>query len=216
VPTTDAIFVAFEGGEGSGKSTQVGLLAAALREAGRTVVVTHEPGATEVGQQIRQLLLHHRSPLTPRAEALLFAADRAQHVETVIRPALAAGKVVITDRYVDSSLAYQGSGRQLSVEEIAQLSRWATDGLRPDLTVVLDLPADEGLRRARGRGEFDKVENESLQFHERVRSAFRTLAAADPSRYLVLDARQSPQQLAERIRAAVLARPAEHVIGEPA
>jgi dTMP kinase len=197
------MFVAFEGGEGSGKSTQVALLATALREAGHQVTVTYEPGATEIGAHIRELVLHHTTPLSARAEALLFAADRAHHVHTVIRPALARGEVVLTDRYVDSSLAYQGSGRQLSMDEVRQLSQWATDGLRPDLTVLLDLPVRNGLLRASGRGAQDKLEGESLEFHERVRRTFCTLAEAEPGRYLVLDALASTGEIARAVFAAV-------------
>ncbi|MEO8888296.1 MAG: dTMP kinase [Jatrophihabitantaceae bacterium] len=200
---TGGVFVAFEGGEGSGKSTQVDLLAGWLREHGHPAVTTHEPGATEVGTEIRRLLLHDAEPLTPRAEALLFAADRAHHVDTVIRPALDAGKVVITDRYIDSSLAYQGVGRKLPIEEVRRISRWATDGLDADLTVLLDLPSEFGLARMRVRGEADKLEAESIQFHERVREAFRMLAESDPRRYLVVDATQPPHAVAERVRAAV-------------
>lgn len=197
------VFVAFEGGEGSGKSTQIELLATALREAGRTVMVTHEPGGTQVGAQIRHLLLHGDDPLTPRAEALLFAADRALHVDTVIRPALEAGEVVLTDRFVDSSLAYQGAGRELTVDEVRRVSRWATGGLRPDLTVLLDIPATQGLDRARGRGAADKLEGESLSFHERVRESFRHLAESEPRRYLVLDAVRPPEEIAALVLHAV-------------
>jgi dTMP kinase len=197
------VFVAFEGGEGSGKSTQVELLAGRLRASGRDVVVTHEPGATPVGERIRELVLHDEQRLTPRAEALLFAADRAHHVDTVIKPALECGEVVITDRFVDSSLAYQGVGRQLPIEEVRRISRWATGGLRPDLTVLLDLPATEGLARMHGRGAADKLEQESIAFHERVREAFRMLAESDPRRYLVVDARQPSAQIAEQVHAAV-------------
>jgi dTMP kinase len=197
------VFVAFEGGEGSGKSTQIELLASALRAEGRSVTVTHEPGATNVGSQIRQLLLHDNDPITPRAEALLFAADRAHHVDTVIRPALDAGDVVLTDRYVDSSLAYQGVGRKLTVEDVKRVSRWATDGLRPDLTVLLDLPATQGLARAGGRATADKLESESIDFHERVREAFRALAEAEPRRYVVVDATRSPEEIAADVRARV-------------
>lgn len=191
-----SVFVAFEGGEGSGKSTQIRLLAEALRERGRPVTVTHEPGATEMGARIRHLVLHDSEPLTARAEALLFAADRAHHVETVIRPALEAGEAVLTDRYVDSSLAYQGAGRELALDEVRRLSRWATGGLQPDLTVLLDLPAAEGLARANGRGGVDKLEAESLEFHSRVREAFRMLAESDPRRYLVVDARRPAEEIA--------------------
>ena len=196
------LFIAFEGGEGSGKSTQIELLANALRASGRSVTVTYEPGATPVGSRIREMLLHNEAPITPRAEALLFAADRAHHVDTVIRPALDAGHVVLTDRYADSSLAYQGVGRQLSLDDVQRVSRWATAGLRPDLTVLLDLPAAAGLGRAKGRSTADKLEAESLDFHERVREAFRSLAESDPRRYLVVDATQP----ADVIAAAVLAR----------
>jgi dTMP kinase len=197
------LFVAFEGGEGSGKSTQMALLAESLRRSGRTVVTTHEPGATQMGAEIRRVLLHDSEPVTPRAEALLFAADRAHHVDTVIRPALEAGNVVITDRYVDSSLAYQGVGRKLAIDEVRRVSRWATGGLDADLTVLLDLPAAAGLDRMHDRGAADKLEGESLQFHERVREAFRTLAESEPRRYLVVDATESAERVAERVRVAV-------------
>jgi len=197
------VFVAFEGGEGSGKSTQIELLASALREAGRPVRVTHEPGGTQVGEQIRHLLLHGDQALTPRAEALLFAADRALHVDTVIRPALERGEAVLTDRFVDSSLAYQGAGRELTIDDVHRVSRWATGGLQPDLTVLLDIPASQGLDRARGRGAADKLEGESLAFHDRVRESFRHLAESAPRRYLVVDARHSPEEIAARVLAAV-------------
>jgi dTMP kinase len=198
-----ALFVAFEGGEGAGKSTQVRLLAAAPRQAGHAVTVTHEPGATEVGAKIREVLLHGSEPVTPRTEALLFAADRAQHIDTVIRPALEANHVVLTDRFVDSSLAYQGAGRHLSMEDVRRLSRWATGGLRPDLTVLLDLPAEEGLRRAGDRGSADRLERESLEFHERVRMSFRALAESAPRRYVVIDATAPVEQIAAQVLAAV-------------
>jgi dTMP kinase len=198
-----ALFVAFEGGEGAGKSTQAKLLASTLRDAGRAVTVTHEPGATEVGAKIRAVLLDGTEPVTARAEALLFAADRAQHIDAVIRPALAANQVVITDRFVDSSLAYQGAGRRLSMEAVRRLSRWATEGLRPDLTVMLDLPAEEGLTRAGNRGTSDRLERESLEFHERVRMSFRSLAESAPRRYLVVDATAPADQIAAQVLAAV-------------
>jgi dTMP kinase len=212
------VFVAFEGGEGSGKSTQIELLAAALRAEGREVTVTHEPGATSVGTRIRQLLLHDADPITPRAEALLFAADRAHHVDTVIRPALEAGNVVLTDRYVDSSLAYQGVGRKLAVDDVKRVSRWATDDLRPDLTVLLDLPATDGLARAGGRSDADKLEAESVEFHERVREAFRALAEAEPRRYCVVDATRPPEQIAAQVHARVaeLLTPRRILLRKPA
>ena len=141
--------------------------------------------------------------MSPRAEALLYAADRAQHVHDVLRPALDAGEVVITDRFVDSSLAYQGAGRTIGLDDVRMLSRWATQGLEPDLTILLDLPPEIGLARARGRAAADRLESESLDFHQRVRQTFRALAEADPDRYLVLDARQSPDEIAAVIRVRV-------------
>jgi dTMP kinase len=199
------VFIAFEGGEGSGKSSQITLLADSLRAAGHDVLVTHEPGATEAGRGIRDLVLHHRQPLSARAEALLFAADRAHHVDTVIRPALEARQIVLTDRYIDSSLAYQGIGRGLTIDEIRRISRWATQDLTPDLTVLLDVPAAVGLMRARGEGAGDKLEAESLGFHERVREAFLRLAEADPRYYRVLDATRPSDEVALEVGAAVTA-----------
>jgi dTMP kinase len=188
---TTGLFVAFEGGEGAGKSTQSKLLATWLNERGYEVVTTREPGATPIGRQLRQLLLDPDSgEIAPRAEALLYAADRAQHVAMVIRPALARGAVVVSDRYVDSSLAYQGVGRSLSTVEVERLSQFATSGLRPDVTVLLDVPVTDGLGRTSVRDEVpDRLEAESTEFHERVRAAFRELAEASPDRYLVIDAR---------------------------
>jgi len=200
------VLIAFEGGEGAGKSSQIALLAQALRRSGTSVVVTHEPGATPVGKQIRKLLLETDEPISPRSEALLFAADRAHHVSTIIRPALDRGDVVITDRFVDSSLAYQGGGRVLSTDEVKRLSRWATEDLVPDLTVLLDLSPEVGLARVHGREAGvgpDRLERETIEFHERVRRAFRSLAEADPNRYLVLDATQPADKLAEIILIAV-------------
>jgi dTMP kinase len=201
----DGLFVVFEGGEGAGKSTQVKLLAQALRGQGRDVVVTREPGATTIGARVRSLLLDRdpgAEPLSPRAEALLYAADRAHHVAAVVRPALARGAVVISDRYVDSSLAYQGAGRTLPVDEVSWLSGWATGGLKPGVVVLLDVDPALGLVRVSNRGAADRLESESLAFHDRVRYAFLDLAAADPKRYLVLDASRAAGDLA----AAVLDR----------
>ncbi len=178
-------FVAFEGGDGAGKSTQVRLLGQWLGEQGYEVVLTHEPGATPAGVRLRELLLAGEH-LQPRTEALLFAADRAQHVETVVRPSLARGAVVVTDRYVDSSIAYQGTGRHLGVNEVTQLSRWATQGLAPDLTVLLDIAAEAG--RGRRGHQSDRLEAEPDEFHTRVRDRFLHLARRAPSRYLVVDA----------------------------
>jgi len=204
---TAGLFVVFEGGEGAGKSTQVARLAEALRSRHREVVVTREPGATPVGERIRRLVLDRvagQEALAPRAEALLYAADRAQHVATVVRPALARGAVVISDRYVDSSLAYQGAGRTLPVDEISWLSSWATGGLKPDLVVLLDVEPRVGLRRVAARGgEADLLESESIDFHERVRYAFLDLASADPGRYLVLDASRPVDEIAASVAARV-------------
>ncbi len=196
----DGTLVALEGGEGAGKSTQLRLLEAWLVERGHEVVVTREPGATESGARIRALLLDPASVLSPRAEALLYAADRAQHVAEVIRPALLRGAVVLTDRYVDSSLAYQGAGRELEVDDVTRLSRWATGGLVPDLVVLLDVEPGVGLARA--GTEPDRIEAESIEFHERVRDAFLGLAESDPDRYLVVPA----DQPVEVVQAAVQER----------
>ncbi|MEU4238858.1 dTMP kinase [Actinoplanes sp. NPDC026619] len=194
------VFVVFEGGEGAGKSTQVSRLASVLQEQGHDVVVTREPGATDVGARIRHLVLDKGDAPAPRAEALLYAADRAHHVATVVRPALARGAVVISDRYVDSSLAYQGAGRTLPVAEISWLSSWATGGLKPDLVVLLDVDPGVGLSRvdSRGQGQ-DRLESESRAFHERVRYAFLDLAAADPKRYLVLDAGRPAEEISDAV-----------------
>jgi dTMP kinase len=199
------VFVVFEGGEGAGKSTQVIKLAAWLRVRGREAVVTREPGATDIGARIRNLVLDtDEAKVSPRAEALLYAADRAHHVTTVVRPALSRGAVVVSDRYVDSSLAYQGAGRTLPAEEVGWLSNWATGGLKPDLVVLLDIDPATGLSRIADRGRTDKLESESVVFHERVRHAFLDLAAADPSRYLVLDATAEPDQIATAVRDRLL------------
>ena len=198
------VFIVFEGGEGVGKSTQAARLADSLRQRDIRVTVTREPGATRIGQQVRRIVLDAEGmDLTPRAEALLFAADRAHHVDTVIRPALEAGEVVLSDRYVDSSLAYQGAGRALPVDEVRRLSRWATGGLEPDLTVLLDADPEIGLSRARGRSTADRLEGESLDFHRRVRTAFRMLAEANPDRYVVVDAAADADQVAQAVRDAV-------------
>jgi dTMP kinase len=202
VPSHPGLFVVFEGGEGAGKSTQVTRLAAALEEQGHEVVVTREPGATEIGAKIRALLLDPTTSISPRAEALLYAADRAQHVEALVRPALCRGAVVISDRYVDSSLAYQGAGRALAVDEVGDLSRWATHGLRPDVTVLLDIDPAVGLARATGAP--DRIEQESLDFHRAVRQAFLDLAAADLPRYLVVSAGKSPDEVHAAVTARVL------------
>ncbi|MEH0937917.1 dTMP kinase [Micromonospora psammae] len=200
------LFVVFEGGEGAGKSTQLEALAVRLRGHGRDVVVTREPGATAVGARIRSLLLDPSltEALSPRAEALLYAADRAHHVASVVRPALARGAVVVSDRYVDSSLAYQGAGRTLPVEEVSWLSSWATGGLKPDLVVLLDVDPHTGLSRVAARSQgADRLEAESVAFHERVRYAFLDLAANDPKRYLVLDAARPAEEISELVAGRV-------------
>lgn len=196
------MFLTLEGGDAAGKTTQAVALERWLTERGRTVVRTREPGGTVLGAEIRALLLHG-GEVAPRAEALLYAADRAHHVATVVRPALARGDVVVQDRYLDSSVAYQGAGRVLDPEEVRGLSTWATEGLLPDLTVLLDLPPAVARRRRGGRAAEDRLEAEQDDFHERVRSAFLALAAASPERFVVVDAALPEQEVAARIRAAV-------------
>jgi dTMP kinase len=194
--------IAFEGVEGSGKSTQLELLRRALEGRGREVVVTREPGGTPAGERVRALLLDPGVELRPRAEALLFAAARAELVEAVIRPALERGAVVLCDRYLDSSLAYQGEARGLGRDPVAQVNRFATGGLVPDLVVLLDLDPAAGLaRRAR---DPDRIEAQDLGFHRRVRDAFRDLAADEPERFAVVDAAAPVDEVAGRVRAAVL------------
>ena len=198
------VFIAFEGGEGAGKSTQVRRLQEWLTNEGLVARATFEPGATPSGAGIRAIVLDRaHTGIASRSEALLYAADRAQHVHDVLRPALDAGEVVITDRFVDSSLAYQGAGRTIPMDDVRMLSRWATEGLQPDLTVLLDLPPEVGLARARGRAVADRLESESLDFHQRVRQTFLALAEADPDRYLVVDAQQSLDEIAATIRVRV-------------
>jgi dTMP kinase len=203
------VFVCFEGGEGSGKSTQSRLLREWLEAEGYAVLLTFEPGDTEVGRQLRRIVLSPETgELSDRTEALLYAADKAEHVDTVVQPALDRGEVVVTDRYVDSTLAYQGAGRSLDVAEVEQVARWATHDLRPHLTVVLDLAPEHGLGRFEER---DRIEGESVEFHERVRAAFLEMAAADPEHYLVLDARLPVEEIAAEIRAE-LAPLLEHAV----
>ncbi|MCD2499020.1 MULTISPECIES: dTMP kinase [Microbacterium] len=205
--TPHGLWITVEGGDGSGKTTQSELLTTWLEERGRTVVRTREPGGTEVGQLIRDIVLHHRGDIVPRAEALLYAADRAHHVATVVRPARERGDVVLQDRYLDSSVAYQGAGRVLDADEVRNLSLWATDGALPDLTILLDI--DEATARARldaADKPFDRLEAEGDSFHARVRDAYLALADAEPDRFLVVDAAGSVAEIAERIRLAVEAR----------
>ncbi|MEU1374799.1 dTMP kinase [Streptomyces triculaminicus] len=197
--STQGFFIAFEGGDGAGKSTQVRAVAEWIRAKGHEVVVTREPGATPIGKRLRAILLDVASAgLSDRAEALLYAADRAEHVASVVRPALERGAIVITDRYIDSSVAYQGAGRDLSPTEIARISRWATDGLVPNLTVLLDVSPETA--RERFTEAPDRLESEPAEFHQRVRTGFLTLAAADPARYLVVDAGQEPEAITKVVR----------------
>ncbi|HUA43102.1 MAG TPA: dTMP kinase [Streptosporangiaceae bacterium] len=201
-PRHSGVLLALEGGEGAGKSTQARLLAIWLREQGYDVITTHEPGATKIGLRLRALLLDTaHAGLSPRAEALMYAADRAEHVDSVIIPALERGAIVVTDRYVDSSLAYQGAGRQLPVSEIAELNEWATGGLVPDLTVLLDLSPTTGLSRRLSSA--DRLESEPVEFHQRVRSGFLARAKADPGRYLVLDAARPEAEISRDIQLRV-------------
>ena len=203
---TQGIFIAFEGGEGTGKSTQSKLLAQWLEQEGESVVLTREPGGTDLGKDLRKILLGHETgAISPRAEALLYAADRAHHVYSVIRPALDRGEVVISDRYFDSSAAYQGAGRVLNPTEVARISRWATESLYPTLTILIDLPAEIGLGRLQSR---DRLEAESNDFHERVRQEYLQIAIMDPERYFVVDGTQSVEEINSQITARVSELPA--------
>lgn len=199
------LFVAFEGGEGAGKSTQLKLLADLLWRVGQDVVLTREPGGTRAGHTIRRVLLDdaYADPPDERAEALLFATDRAHHVASVIRPWLGLGAVVLTDRYVDSSLAYQAGGRNLDEEQVRALSEFATDGLVPDLTVLLDVPVAVGIQRARERGGMNRMDAYDHEFHKRVRRRFLKLAAVEPGRYLVVSGLETERTVAEVVGEAV-------------
>lgn len=195
-----SLFVVFEGGDSAGKSTQAALLAETLRKAGVEHIVTRQPGGTASGERIRDLLLDPKAVLDDRCEALLYAADKAQHVSEVIRPALASGKVVICDRYCDSLIAYQGGGRGLDAGELNQLLLWATGSLFADLTILLDVAPNQAVNNI---CEKDRVEAAGEAFHARVRQGFLDLAAKNPKRYLVLNARQSVADIATQVRQAV-------------
>lgn len=199
----NGLFISFEGGEGVGKSTQIAALATTLRAQGRSVVTTREPGGTPLGVDIRALILSPQSVITARAEALLYAADRAHHLDTVIEPALAEGKIVISDRYVDSTLAYQGVGRSLPRDDVLALSKFATGGRWPDLTILLDVDPQLGLARARGDGAGDRIEAEGLAFHQQVRTAFHDLAVEFADRFVMIDATGSISQIQDDILSVV-------------
>ena len=199
--TETGVFLALEGGEGAGKSTQARLLVDWLEGLGHRVLLTREPGGTDVGKLLRQIVLgNDTGELSPRTEALLYAADKAEHVDEVVLPALAGGAVVVTDRYVDSTLAYQGAGRRLDPAELEHVARWATSSLRPHLTVILDIDPVVGLTRFETP---DRIESEPLEFHQRVREHFLRLASADPAHYLIVPGDQSPERTAAAVREAV-------------
>lgn len=192
------MFITFEGIDGVGKSTQLDMLERHLVDLGKKVLRTLEPGGTELGQEIRHLLLHRKGDVSARSEALLYAADRAHHVATKIRPALEAGMVVLSDRYFDSSVAYQGAARELNVDEVRNISLWAIDNLLPDLTVLLDLPADEAMKRRSNKGtQPDRLESEQVEFFERARNEY--LKMASEARFLVVDAGDSPEQIHQQV-----------------
>lgn len=201
--TTPGLFVVFEGGDGVGKSTQVAELVTRLQNRRIEPVLTRQPGGTPIGAKLRKLLLDPGHPeLTARTEALVYAADKAQHVEEVILPALVRGDVVVCDRYVDSMIAYQGAGRVLDLTEVEQVACWATGGLRPDLTVLLDIDPAEAVANIRQQ---DRLEAAGLEFHRRAREHFLRLADEDPERYLVLGARESRENIAEKVAEKVFA-----------
>jgi dTMP kinase len=198
------LFISFEGIDGVGKSTQIDLLEKHLGELGRKTLRTLEPGGTELGVEIRHLLLHRKGEVAPRAEALLYAADRAHHVATKVRPALEAGTDVLIDRYLDSSVAYQGAGRDLDATEVRNLSLFAVQGLLPDLTILLDMDAAAALARRDKTGNTpDRLESEKVEFFEAVRQGYLQLAAAEPQRFFVVDATASVEEMAAVIRARV-------------
>jgi dTMP kinase len=210
VTTARGVFVVFEGGDGVGKTTQVDRLCTWLADAGHEVLRTFEPGDTTVGAEIRRIVLDPvTGEMSPRAEALLYAADKAQHIFAVVRPALERGAVVVCDRYVDSLLAYQGAGRVLELTDLERIARWATEALLPDLTIVLDAELSDGVH---AKSNKDRLESADDGFHERTRQFFLQLAQRDPERYLVLDARASREEIAAEVaaRVAPLLSPARH------
>lgn len=198
------LFITFEGGDGAGKTTQSDILISWLEGQGRTVVTSREPGGTDLGLELREIVLHRRGEIAPRAEALIYAADRAHNIATKVRPALERGDIVVQDRYLDSSVAYQGAGRVLGGDEVREVSLWATEGLLPDLTILLDLPESLGADRlADSRTQYDRLEAEKADFHGRVRAGYLELAAAEPERFLVIDARQPVETISAAVRERV-------------
>ena len=198
------LFITFEGGDGPGKTTQINLLASWLESEGHTVVITREPGGTDLGTELRNIILHREGFIAPRAEALLYAADRSHHIHTLVRPALKRGEIVVQDRYLDSSVAYQGAGRVLDPTEVRDISLWATENLMPDLTVVLDVPASVAKeRQAAGERQYDRLEAEAEDFHTRVRESYLALAAEEPERFLVIDGESSIEEIHQAIVAKV-------------
>ncbi len=194
------VFITFEGGDGSGKTTQIELLKSWLEERGHTVVVTREPGGTDLGNELRDIILHRKGFIAPRAEALLYAADRAHHIHTLVAPALERGDVVVQDRYLDSSVAYQGAGRVLDPTEVRDVSLWATENLMPHLTILLDVPADVAKQRQDSdERAYDRLEAEAEDFHQRVRESYQRLADAEPERFVILDGTDSIEEIHHQI-----------------
>jgi dTMP kinase len=194
------LFITLEGGDGSGKSTQIAYLREWCEARGREVIQSFEPGGTEFGKEIREIVLHSRGHITPRSEALLYAADRAHNIATVVRPAMERGAVVLQDRYLDSSVAYQGAGRVLDASEIRDLSLWATEGLKPHVTILLDLDPEVSRDRLTAENKpFDRLESEALDFHIRVRQSYLDIASAEPERFLVIDATLPREDIRDRI-----------------
>ena len=194
------VFITFEGGDGSGKTTQIELLKSWLEERGHTVVVTREPGGTDLGNELRDIILHRKGFIAPRAEALLYAADRAHHIHTLVAPALERGDVVVQDRYLDSSVAYQGAGRVLDPTEVRDVSLWATENLMPHLTILLDVPADVAKQRQDSdERAYDRLEAEAEDFHQRVRESYQRLADAEPERFVILDGTEGIEEIHHQI-----------------
>lgn len=201
------MFISFEGPDGSGKTSQIPRLAASLREAGLDVLTTREPGGTQVGDQIRQVLFDlGNKGMHPRSEILLFQASRAQIVEEVIKPALAAGKLVLCDRYADSTLAYQGYGHGTDLALLEEIVKFATGGLKPALTLFLDISVEEGLRRRNEGGDWNRLDDYDLDFHQRVRAGYHKLIAAEPQRWVSVDAARSQDEIAADLLEITLSR----------